>query len=68
MTEVLNWEASYAIALALISEHPGLNLETVSIRMIFEWTIALPNFQDDPTLANDDILLAIYQDWLEETI
>jgi FeS assembly protein IscX len=28
----------------------------------------LPEFEDDPQLANDDILRAIYQDWYEEII
>ncbi len=68
MTEFLNWEATYAVALALIASHPEVNLENVSLRMIYEWTLALPNFQDDPALANDDILLAIYQDWYEEIL
>jgi FeS assembly protein IscX len=36
--------------------------------MIFRWTLALPMFEDDPALANDDILAAIYQDWYEETL
>ena len=31
--------------------------------------IATPaEFEDDPSLANDDILYAIYQDWFEENI
>jgi FeS assembly protein IscX len=68
MTEFLNWEATYAVALALMASHPEVILENVSIRMIYEWTLALPNFQDDPALANDDILLAIYQDWYEEIL
>lgn len=33
---------------------------------IFHWTMALPEFDDDPELANDGILNAIYQEWFEE--
>ena len=68
MAESLNWESTYAIALALKEAHPAASLENVSLQMIFNWTVALPAFEDDPALANDDILAAIYQDWFEETL
>lgn len=68
MAETLNWESIFAIALALKAAHPQVELENVSLQMIFNWTLALPAFEDDPALANDDILLAIYQDWFEETL
>jgi FeS assembly protein IscX len=68
MAEPLNWESIYAIALALKEAHPGIDMENVSLQMIFNWTVALPTFEDDPALANDDILAAIYQDWFEETL
>jgi FeS assembly protein IscX len=64
----LTWESTYAIALALRRQHPGVNLEHVSLRQIYEWTLQLSEFEDDPALANDDILYAIYQDWFEENI
>lgn len=68
MNEPLNWESTYAIALALKGQHPAIDLQNVSLQMIFDWTVALPGFEDDPALANDGILAAIYQDWFEETI
>ena len=68
MAESLNWEATYALALALKAAHPLLKLEDVSLQMIYKWSLELPGFEDDPALANDDILLAIYQDWFEEMI
>lgn len=64
----LTWESTYAIALELKRRHPDENLENVSLGQIYEWTIALQEFEDDPALANDDILAAIYQDWFEEII
>ena len=64
----LNWESTYAIALELRRQHPSVNLDDVSLQQIYKWTIALPEFEDDPSLANDDILYAIYQDWFEENI
>lgn len=68
MAESLNWESQYALALALKAEHPDVDLEKVSLNMIFEWIKILPGFNDDLAIANDDILLGIYQDWLEEII
>ena len=68
MTNPLNWESTFAIALALKSKHPQVNLENVSLGDILRWTLALEGFQDDPALVNDEILSAIYQDWFEETL
>ena len=68
MTEPLTWEGTYAIALALKTAHPNVDLEEVSLGMIEDWTLALPNFDDDPALANEAILLRIYQDWFEEIL
>jgi len=68
MSEALNWESTYAIALALRQTYPQVELESVSLGQVYLWTIALPGFDDDPALANDSILAAIYQDWLEETL
>lgn len=65
MTESLNWESSFAIALALQATHPEADLNEVSLNMIYTWTLALETFEDDPALANDEILSAIYQDWFE---
>ena len=64
----LTWEASYAIALELRRQHPEANIEEVTLQQIYDWTVALTEFEDDPLLANDDILYAIYQDWYEEYI
>ncbi len=66
MSEILTWEDSYAIALALIKRYPDVKIEDVSLNMIYRWTLALPEFNDDPQLANDFILASIYQEWFEE--
>jgi FeS assembly protein IscX len=63
---MLTWDDSYAIALALREQHPQIDLESLSLDMIYRWTMALPEFDDDPMLANDGILTAIVQEWLEE--
>jgi FeS assembly protein IscX len=68
MDITLTWEDSYAIARALMERHAELPLEQISLSMIYRWTLALPNFDDDPQLANDAILEAIYQEWIEEVV
>ncbi len=65
MTEPLNWESTFAIALALKEAHPEADLDNVSLNTIYAWTVALEAFEDDRALANDEILSAIYQDWFE---
>ena len=62
----LTWEDSYTIARELANAHPDVNLEEVSLLAIFHWTLALPDFDDEPELANDAILTAIFQEWFEE--
>ena len=64
----LNWEATFAIAMELRRQHKDVNIESVTLKQILDWTLALPEFDDDPSLANDEILYAIYQDWFEENI
>ncbi len=64
----LNWETSYAIALELKRRHPGIKIEEVSLQQIYDWTMELKEFEDDPALCNDDILSSIYQEWYEEII
>lgn len=64
--EPLTWEGTYAIARALQERYPEVDLVEVSLGMIYRWAVALPAFDDDPELANEEILSAIYQDWFEE--
>lgn len=60
------WDDSYAIAYALKEKFPDINLENVSLTMIYSWTVGLDKFIDDPELANDEILTEILQEWCEE--
>lgn len=62
----LYWDGSYEIAKALMARHRTAKLDELTLQQIFEWTVALPEFADDPTLVNDDFLSAILQDWFEE--
>jgi FeS assembly protein IscX len=64
--EDLYWDGAYAIARQLQAAQPQIDLSQVTLNMIYNWVIALPAFKDDPELANDDLLAAIYQEWYEE--
>jgi FeS assembly protein IscX len=67
MSEELYWDGAYAIALRLKQAQPQADLSQVTLNMLYNWVIALPEFKDDPQLANDELLEAIYQEWYEET-
>ena len=49
-------------------QHPDCDLSEVSFKQIYLWTIALPDFDDDPAIANEAILAEIYRVWYEEQI
>jgi FeS assembly protein IscX len=66
MPKPLYWDSVYEIAQALGARFPDIDLDQVSLMDIFKWTIQLPGFDDFPELANDEILLAIFQEWYEE--
>jgi FeS assembly protein IscX len=66
MIDPLGWDDSYEIARALIDRYPDVDLDKVSLEMIYRWTIALPGFEDESELVNDEILAPIFQEWFEE--
>ena len=66
MLDPLTWDDTYAIVRALIARYPDVDLEQVSLDMVYCWTVSLPAFDDESQLVNDDILAAIYQEWFEE--
>lgn len=63
----LYWDTPYEIVLGLCACYPDAELEALGLNDVFERVIALPNFADDPALANDEILSDILREWYEET-
>ncbi len=63
----LYWDASYEIVLALSDAHHEIDIEEVGTQQLYQMIIDLPNFADDPTLANDDLLNDILREWYEES-
>jgi FeS assembly protein IscX len=64
---LLYWDSDFEIVLELIETHPDINLEEIGLEQLYEWVIALPNFADDPALANERILKDILIQWYEAT-
>ena len=62
----LSWDSPYAVALALIEAHAELNVEDIGYEQLVTLVTALPNFIDDPELANEKLLDDIIRDWYEE--
>jgi FeS assembly protein IscX len=62
----LTWDDVYPIARYLHEKYPETELANVSFNMIYQWTLENPAFTDDPSLWNESILAAIYQEWFEE--
>jgi len=66
LPDALYWEATYAIVLSLIETHPNIDLDEIGTEQLFRWITELPNFVDDPALANEGILNEILRVWYEE--
>ena len=64
----LHWDATYEIVLRLKELYPEANLDTLGLQQLYDWILALPEFGDDPLLANDAILTDILREWLEEIL
>ena len=63
----LYWDTTYAIAMALMAEHPELDPQEVGLERLCQLVLSLPNFMDDPALANERILMDIQITWYEES-
>ena len=55
------------LAQTLARKHPHADLASLGLETIYRWVLALPEFADDPALANDEILLSIVGAWYEES-
>lgn len=62
----LYWEATYAIAMALIEHCSHHNPEDVGLNQLAHLVQSLPGFSDDPSLVTEQILLDIQTIWYEE--
>ena len=56
------WNDTYAIVYALKEKISDVNLENVTLNMIYHCTVGLNIFIDDPELATNEILTEILQE------
>lgn len=64
---ILSWDASYEIILALMEVYPDIDVESVGTEQLRQMVLGLPNFIDDPALMYDGLLDDILREWYEET-
>ncbi len=62
----LYWEATYEIVLTLKQTYPDIDLDAIGLEELYQYIVTLPDFADDPRLANDGILSEILREWYEE--
>ena len=62
----LFWDTTYAIVLALLEQYPQTNPVNVGLNELYKLVTTLPNFQDDPNMVTERILLDIQTIWYEE--
>lgn len=63
----LTWDDGFLVVRALRRAHPRADLLSLGLQALCSWILDLPEFEGDPRLANDEVLLGIYREWLEET-
>jgi FeS assembly protein IscX len=64
--ERLDWDDTFGIVQSLSRNHPQVDFEELSLATLYNWIVALADFDDDPSLVNDEILLQIFNAWYEE--
>ena len=64
----LFWDATYAIAMALIKQYPNTDPEGVGLNEMAKMIEQLPGFIDDPALVTERILMDIQIVWYEEAV
>lgn len=62
----LYWDASYEIVLCLMGRYPDMDIDGIGLETLEDLIVALPNFVDDPMLANEELLNDILREWYEE--
>lgn len=68
LQDSLNWDDTFGIVQSLKVRYPQVNFEELSLRTLLQWIVSLPEFDDDPSLVNDDILIQIFTAWYEEVV
>jgi FeS assembly protein IscX len=62
----LYWESTYELVRHLMTTYPDVSLELLGTRQLLTMILDLPDFADDPRLANEALLNEILREWYEE--
>ena len=62
----LRWTDSLDIAIELEDAHPEVDPQYVRFTDLFDWVLALEDFEDDPEHCGERILEAIQMAWIDE--
>jgi len=64
----LKWTDIQELALQLSDRYPELDPRYVKFTDLYQWVLALEEFEDDPQRCGEKILEAIQQAWIEEKL
>lgn len=62
----LTWDDPYGIIMALEAGFPTMDIDSIGMSELYRLVIDLPDFADDPALANEGILKDLLREWYEE--
>ncbi len=62
----MKWTEVQEIAIQLSERHPETDPAKVNFVDLMQWTMALPEFDDDPKHCGERVLEAIQQAWIDE--
>ncbi len=62
----MKWLDTREIAIALVDAHPDVDPTRINFVDLYNWVMALEDFDDDPKRAGEKVLEAIQATWIEE--
>ncbi|MPS48583.1 Fe-S cluster assembly protein IscX [Methylobacillus sp.] len=62
----MKWTDSQRIAEALYDKYPDVDPKTIRFTDLYDWILALEDFDDEPEKCGERILEAIQMAWIEE--
>lgn len=62
----MKWTDVTDIAIELSEAHPEVDPKQVNFVDLMNWTMALPDFDDDPKRCGERVLEAIQGAWIDE--
>lgn len=62
----MKWTDSLEVAIALSEAHPDVDPRHVRFTDLYQWVLALPDFDDEPGRSGEKILEAIQMAWIDE--